>query len=211
MLTYERSKSMSKDSLISAVGLDYSKLRHLLLEGNWKAADEETRILMLTAAGRHQEGWLDRKSLQQFPSTDLCTIDRLWLKYSIKRFGFSVQQRIWENLIKSTLASTENSEKQRTSDKIDRFGELLGLRVNGNWLRINELTFDISAPVGHLPSTLFAVPCGDGEPVIGRWCSSCCFGELFCGTLWAWGISDFAPRVIKCDLPMDTEIKAFNL
>jgi hypothetical protein len=161
---------------------------------------------MLTAAGREKEGWIDRKSLQKFPSTDLCTIDQLWVKYSRKRFGFSVQKHIWESFINNPNAPKETSGKQRTSEKIARFGQLLGLHVNGNWLKINELTFDLSAPVGHLPSMLFAVPCGDGEPVIGRWCTACCVGELFCGTLWAWGISDFAPKLINCDVTMDTEM-----
>ncbi|NER45296.1 MAG: GUN4 domain-containing protein [Symploca sp. SIO1A3] len=199
---------MFKELLASAVGLDYSRLHRLLLEGQWEAADQETRKLMLTAADREQDGWLDRKSLQNFPCTDLYTIDQLWLKFSQKRFGFSTQQHIWDNIINNPNTPQKTSLNQRTSDKIEQFGELLGLRFNGNWLKINELTFDISAPQGHLPSTLFAVPCGDDEPpVIGRWCSACCVGELFCGTLWAWGISDLASKMSSCGWQMNAEVK----
>ncbi|HYX15858.1 MAG TPA: GUN4 domain-containing protein [Nostoc sp.] len=40
-------------------------------------------------------GWLDYKSIENFPCTDLRTIDRLWVKYSNGHFCFSVQKRIW--------------------------------------------------------------------------------------------------------------------
>ncbi|MFB2922542.1 protein kinase domain-containing protein [Aerosakkonema funiforme] len=86
------------DDLRSDKGVDYRKLRDLLKAGNWKEADEETGRVMLKAAGREKEGWLDDESINKFPCTDLRTIDRLWVKYSKGRFGFSVQKRIWESV-----------------------------------------------------------------------------------------------------------------
>ncbi|KYC42116.1 hypothetical protein WA1_19150 [Scytonema hofmannii PCC 7110] len=32
------------------------------------------------------------------------------------------------------------------------FGDKVGWRVQKKWLQVNELTFDLSSPVGHLPS-----------------------------------------------------------
>ncbi|NEQ26286.1 MAG: GUN4 domain-containing protein [Microcoleus sp. SIO2G3] len=84
------------DDLSSERGVDYTKLRDLLASGQWKEADQETLAVMLKAAGR--EGYLDAESIEKFPCTDLRTIDRLWVKYSDGRFGFSVQKRIWESV-----------------------------------------------------------------------------------------------------------------
>ena len=84
--------------VISAVGMDYINLRNLLAAKKWKEADEETRRVMLKVAGREEGGWLDRKSIDKFPCEDLRTIDQLWVKYSNGRFGFSVQERIYQSL-----------------------------------------------------------------------------------------------------------------
>jgi serine/threonine protein kinase len=84
--------------LKSAKGVDYTKLRNLLAAQKWKEADQETARVMLEAANRTKEGYLDRQSIENFPCEDLRTIDQLWVKYSEGRFGFSVQKQIWLEL-----------------------------------------------------------------------------------------------------------------
>jgi hypothetical protein len=83
-------------SLDSDKGVDYTKLRYLLRAEKWKEADQETLQVMLKAANRVREGWLDPHSLWNFPCKDLKTIDRLWVTGSNGYFGFSVQRKIWE-------------------------------------------------------------------------------------------------------------------
>lgn len=85
---------IEEDDLPSEKGVDYTRLRDLLKAGKWKEADEETLTVMLKAAGREKEGWLNSDSIEKFPCTDLRTIDQLWVKYSKGRFGFTVQKRI---------------------------------------------------------------------------------------------------------------------
>ncbi|MBW4631740.1 MAG: GUN4 domain-containing protein [Iphinoe sp. HA4291-MV1] len=53
---------------------------------------------MLKVVGRKKDGWLDVESINNFPCTDLSTIDQLWVKYSNAHFGFSVQKRIWQEV-----------------------------------------------------------------------------------------------------------------
>jgi hypothetical protein len=84
--------------LISSLGMNYRKLRYLLVKGKWKEADQETARLMLAVAKREKEGWLDPESIDNFPCADLLTIDQLWVKYSNGRFGFSVQKQIYQSL-----------------------------------------------------------------------------------------------------------------
>jgi hypothetical protein len=90
--------------LDSEKGVDYRKLRDLLKAGQWKEADEETLQVMLKAANRVSDGWLDAASLKNFPCKDLKTIDQLWVTASDGHFGFSVQKKIWEDCDRPTSA-----------------------------------------------------------------------------------------------------------
>ena len=128
--------------LNSDVGMDYSKLRELLAGGKWKEADEETARVILAVAKREKEGWLEIKSMENFPCADLRIIDQLWVKYSDGRFGFSVQKRIYES-----LKRTKNYEGKFW----EAFGDKVGWRKGGDWLYYSDLTFDLKAPEANLP------------------------------------------------------------
>ncbi|WP_141699664.1 GUN4 domain-containing protein [Nostoc sp. KVJ20] len=128
------------DDLSSEKSVDYTRLRDLLKAGNWKEADQETLAVMLKATGREQEGWLNSESINNFPCTDLRTIDQLWVKYSNGHFGFSVQKQIWESVGKD----------------YEKFGDRVGWRkrtfFNKNWLSYSYLTFTTNSPQGHMPA-----------------------------------------------------------
>ncbi|MBD2041804.1 GUN4 domain-containing protein [Microcoleus sp. FACHB-672] len=119
----------------SEVGIDYSELQNLLESGKWQKADRQTWEVMLKAAGREKEGWLTVEDIQNFPCTDLRTIDWLWEHYSNGHFGLSVQQSIWQS---SNTSYTD-------------FCDCIGWRVRGGWLYYNELRFNLNATAGHLP------------------------------------------------------------
>jgi hypothetical protein len=149
----EAENTSSGDDLRSERNVDYRRLRDLLRAGNWKQADQETLAVMLKAAGREQENWLSSESIENFPCTDLRTIDQLWVKYSGGRFGFSVQKRIWESVGKD--------EK--------KFGDRVGWRRNNKWLYYNvHLTFNTNAPEGHLPSRFWFDADGDNYDLIAQ-------------------------------------------
>jgi eukaryotic-like serine/threonine-protein kinase len=126
--------------LSSEKGVDYTRLRDFLKAGQWKEADKETLAVMLKASGRETFGWLSSESIENFPCTDLRTIDQLWVKYSNGRFGFSVQKRIWESVGK-------DYEKLG-----DRVGWRKGWWMNKEWIKYSDVTFDTTAPQGHLPA-----------------------------------------------------------
>ena len=83
------------DDLSTEKGIDYRKLQTLLKAGDWKAADRETYEVMIRAVGKQSGDWFTENELLTFPCQDLLTIDRLWVKYSQERFGFSVQKQIY--------------------------------------------------------------------------------------------------------------------
>ncbi|MBD2602075.1 GUN4 domain-containing protein [Microcystis viridis] len=128
--------------LKSEKGIDYRKLRDLLEQQQWKEADEETRVVMLQGANRRSEGWLRVEDMDNFPCEDLRTIDQLWVKYSGGRFGFSVQAKIYREL---------GGTRQYNRRVWDAFGDRVGWRVNNSWIFYNDVTFDLKAPLGHLP------------------------------------------------------------
>jgi hypothetical protein len=39
--------------------------------------------------------WLTAKGVEGFPCRDLATLDRLWVEASQKRYGFTVQAKLW--------------------------------------------------------------------------------------------------------------------
>jgi hypothetical protein len=77
--------------------------------------------------------------------SDLRTIDRLWVKYSDGRFGFSVQKRIWESV----------GGKPDTNEltPYDKFGDRVGWRKNLEWIDYANVSFSLNAPEGHLPQS----------------------------------------------------------
>ncbi|MGK7897066.1 MAG: GUN4 domain-containing protein [Xenococcus sp. (in: cyanobacteria)] len=126
--------------LSSEKGVDYSNLRDLLAKGNWREADEETGKVMCQACDREKDGWLRYEDVYRFPITDLHTIDKLWMKYSDGRFGFSVQQSIWEGLGEKISYEAECC-----------LAEQIGWIRDDKWLSYKKLIFSKYAPKGHLP------------------------------------------------------------
>jgi len=129
--------------LPSERNVDYTKLRNLLKNHQWKKADKETarcmsKICDLTLT-------ID---IVAFPSTDLRTINQLWVEHSNGKFGFSVQKEIYHK-----LGGTEKYDKGVWK----RFGDEVGWRQRKflfkEWLSYDNLTFDLSTIYkGHLPA-----------------------------------------------------------
>ena len=173
-------------SLESSVSTHYNyiRLRDLLAEGKWKEANKETGRLMLAVGyvatekkvrdgewthSDPSEEALDFLHCMYFPCADLCTIDRLWVKYSNGRFGFSVQKRIMSELGEDTVSFLCNhlnhssyQESEKETELQTSFNRRIGwytpdskdsaARFHFNCKTYNDLTFSMQAPYGHLPT-----------------------------------------------------------
>lgn len=125
-------------SLNSDSGIDYAPLQQLLAEQNFQAADQMTlqKLCELAGASAVQRKWVYFTEVEQFPITDLQTINNLWLTYSEGKFGFSVQREIWLSVGKNW----------------DKFWAKIGWKNGNNWTRYpQEFTWSLAAPKGHLP------------------------------------------------------------
>jgi hypothetical protein len=116
------------DFLHSEKGIDYSTLRDLLKAGDWRAADEETYKTMIQAVGKSPGNYFTKHDLLTFPCADLHTIDRLWVKYSQGKFGFSVQKQIY-------VDCGAKLDGEYPGDKIwEKFCDRVGWRIEGEYV-----------------------------------------------------------------------------
>lgn len=131
--------------LVSTANIDYKPLQALLRKGRWKDADQETFQILLKLSNRETEGWLSQADVENLACKDLQTLNQLWDYYSDGRFGFSRQQQIWESL--------GGQVGQYTPEMAAKFGDLVGWRKRGQWLKYEQLNFSNRAHDGHLPAT----------------------------------------------------------
>lgn len=145
--------------LNSERNVDYTPLQKLLAAQDFQAADLVTIQKMCEVAGSTttQRKWLYFTDIDNFPSTDLQTINKLWLIHSEGKFGFSVQREIWLSLGKNW----------------DNLWTKIAWKEGNNWTRYpGQFIWNLSAPKGHLPlsnqlrgvrviASLFAHPAWD--------------------------------------------------
>jgi hypothetical protein len=118
--------------------IDYSALQQLLAQQDFEAADRLTLQKLCEIAGPAavQRKWIYFTEVENLPTTDLQTINTLWLVHSEGKFGFSVQREIWISLGKDW----------------DKLWPKIGWKSANNWTRYPQaFTWNLSAPRGHLP------------------------------------------------------------
>ncbi|MCM0589858.1 MAG: GUN4 domain-containing protein [Gloeotrichia echinulata CP02] len=142
-----------------AVSGYYQKLEKLLQARKWQEADLETaKIIYVISHKELPEDSLYRRTyfenvfsvehIRVLPRKDFNNINKLWLKYSNGRFGFSVQKRIWKRLGGGS-DTTYNSEEIQ-----EKFGDEVGWRKEGDWVYYSDIHYSRTAPSGHLPILL---------------------------------------------------------
>ncbi|MDJ0899281.1 MAG: GUN4 domain-containing protein [Xenococcus sp. MO_188.B8] len=115
----------------------YTDLENLLKKEKWQEADRETYSIMRQLAQRKN---LDSQALKKISCSNLKEIDHLWVEYSNKHFGFSVQKRIWQKF------------DGKKDDPVKELGNTVGWREKNRWKGLDEIDFNLhDAPAGHLP------------------------------------------------------------
>ncbi len=134
----------------------YIGLQEFLSQGNFKDADLETTRVILETIGRNRDN-LTPEDMSRFPCAVLQVVDRLWQHYSNHRFGFSVQLKIYQD-----VGGNPDTLRAQSMEMIQKFGEQLGWRVEGEW-RMNDYDqwdFSLSAPMGCFPANWWRSPYG---------------------------------------------------
>jgi hypothetical protein len=129
--------------LPASAGTAYKELEAELKAQNWEEADLSTAII-LSEYGYRQP----IKSFKNIPCRVLRDIDALWLRYSNRRFGMSIQKRIW-------VESGAKLNGKYPGHKIwKKFSDRVGWRANDRWDYYFETISKIStnSPKGMLPA-----------------------------------------------------------
>jgi hypothetical protein len=151
----ERVTKIEDTLLLVADVYRFKRLQELLAAGDWRQADQETMQVMLSVTKAPDLESISPNDVRQFPCNELYVIDRLWTNYSQGRFGFSVQAQLYQ----SVWGSLETTIAQDYS-VIERFGDRVGWRVNGNWQKCDDLDYTLNAPIGCHPSRWWNSPFG---------------------------------------------------
>ncbi|NEQ30424.1 MAG: hypothetical protein F6K04_05405 [Leptolyngbya sp. SIO4C5] len=138
---------------IGEFGGSYDQLQSYLTIQDWQGADAETRRILQQWV--HADGDLyGMPQSSAIPAEVIRQLDQLWSEASGGRFGFSAQQRLWQEIAAQQMGNPNEAVKA--------FGDRVGwTRTTGSdygfiapdWLVEPELTFSLQAPVGHLPWT----------------------------------------------------------
>ncbi|HEY9877338.1 MAG TPA: GUN4 domain-containing protein [Leptolyngbyaceae cyanobacterium] len=164
--------------------INYNRLRSLLNDQNWEAADIETRMIMQLAMGSdytYPHLSSQPNSLNQVPCSQLQVLDALWTEASNGRFGFSAQKRIWDAIKADTVQS-----------RVEQFGNQVGWQqsppanegpLGGPWRADVGLNYSLSAPVGHLPWVgTSSAQLQDFLMQSGAGCGSCTIDAIYIST-----------------------------
>ena len=143
----------------------YNQLEDFLKNGQWREADNETYQLMITTVGKEEGQLFDPEDLLNFPCEELLAIDGLWMRYSNGKFGFSVQKDIY-------LKCGGIPDGKYHKKAWENFCAEIEWKKGGKWVSV---TFDTSAPGGHLP-----------------------FWRFWIDGVFGWMISSLASRIVNC-------------
>ncbi|TVP64453.1 MAG: hypothetical protein EA343_05340 [Nodularia sp. (in: Bacteria)] len=123
--------------------LDYSSLEKLLSQKDWEGADQETTNIMFSLSNRRSEIRTD--DIENFSCQVLDKIDKLWRNASKDHFGFSIQNKIWQQ------------EREQNP-----FETAVGWSRNSQFIENNPdlKIFSLDAPKGHLPTVITLVDRG---------------------------------------------------
>ena len=117
--------------------LDKNPRKNSLASGNWKEADKQTYRVILNAIGWAEGAIIRDDDGEKLTCADLPTLERLWVKYSRGRFGFSLQKSIF-----ASINGTSNYDETVWL----KFGRRVGWHLDGKWLVDDRLHFSLAAP-----------------------------------------------------------------
>ena len=119
-----------------------SALGALLLKQEWRAADAETRRLLIEDVDVGGYTGVDADEASRIDCGLLSSIDTRWSEASGGRFGLRVQEGV--------LAET-NAKGFSSNETWREFGREVGWVHGREWITSADVDYSIEAPVGHLP------------------------------------------------------------
>ena len=135
--------------------VSYAQLSIYLKEKNWKAADNESYLLLLKAAGNqsYNDGTFHLDEFKQISCADLVLIDQLWTNLSNGKQGLTAQKKIYDGASKDIRKAYEALGWINASGEFAI--ETAYNRQTSRWEYIEGRQPNFkSPPIGHFPFLL---------------------------------------------------------
>ena len=117
-------------------------LEALLRTRDWKAADEETRRLLIADVDIGGYVGVDADEASRIDCNLLAAIDSLWTESTDGQFGLAAQEAILADVIAQGLPP---------NDAWRLFGRKVGWVTGREWIERDDVRYSLDAPEGHLP------------------------------------------------------------
>ncbi|MEW6494806.1 MAG: GUN4 domain-containing protein [Cyanobacteriota bacterium] len=99
--------------------MSLEEVENLLRASRWKDADIKTANCLLRYTQRRQGNWIRVEDIDRIPCECLYNLDQLWLSYSEGKFGFSVQESIYQNIEKDIVVGLREDLQRFVSKFMD--------------------------------------------------------------------------------------------
>jgi serine/threonine protein kinase len=152
--------------VITAQSHDYlsqiKQLQEVLSFGQWQEGDRLTNQIILKIANKQRISELTSTDIAEIPCAVWMAINQAWTESSNHHFGWTIQKQIWQSLGGKLIYEADTYWE--FANIYEKFADRLGwrkpiwfnLRFSPKvWRKYKNLTFDIAAPDGHLPSLFF--------------------------------------------------------
>lgn len=109
------------DIILTQKKIEYQKLEELLINKKWQEADQITTKIFMEVINKKSVINVVFQDLLQFPRNSFQSLDKLWLKHSNNKYGFSVQKKIL-NQCDEIISSYDNNRNYKNFlKKIGRY------------------------------------------------------------------------------------------
>ncbi|MEA5487506.1 MULTISPECIES: protein kinase domain-containing protein [Pseudanabaena] len=135
--------------------ISYAQLSSYLQAKNWKAADLETYLLLLKAAGSQsdRDGTFHPDEFNRISCADLVLVDQLWTQASNGKQGLTAQKKIYEDFAKDIRKTYENIGWLSPTGELAIDTAYDRQTARWEYIEGRQPNFK-SPPVGHLPFLL---------------------------------------------------------
>lgn len=147
--------SVPPTPLRSDNGVNYDQLKIYLKEKNWKAADYETYLVLLKAAGPNsfRDGTFHSDELNNITCADRTIVDQLWREATKEQQGLFAQKKVYEDSFKDIQLTYERLGWLNSSGAL--LIDTAYNRQTSRWEYISGRQPNFkNPPVGHLPFLL---------------------------------------------------------
>lgn len=156
--------------------MNTKRVEQLLTQQEWEQADSETEKLICSFCNYDGQEYLKPEDIDLIPLDILAGLENLWTTHSQRRFGFSVQEKIHNKVRNQIKYSQRDSLKRLFFDLLQGNNDAMSGKealmvpyfysVEVGWTEghptdafgaygrnksYEELTFNLTAPTGHLP------------------------------------------------------------